>query len=88
MSIIIKKLSDTEIADKGIHNWPIWEKEVSTFDWYYDSPEQCLILDGEVTVKTDDGDFHIQAGDYVEFPKGLKCVWNITKDIRKHYNFG
>jgi len=76
MSIIIKKLSENEIAERGIKNWPVWEKEVSTFDWFYDSPEQCL------------GDFEIKAGDYVEFPQGLKCTWNIKKDIRKHYNFG
>jgi uncharacterized cupin superfamily protein len=88
MSIIIKKLSENEIAERGIKNWPVWEKEVSTFDWFYDSPEQCLILEGEVTVKTDEGDFEIKAGDYVEFPQGLKCTWNIKKDIRKHYNFG
>jgi uncharacterized cupin superfamily protein len=88
MNIIIKKLSDSEINEKDINNWPIWKKEVSTFDWYYDSPEQCLILEGEVTVKTNDGDYKIKAGDYVEFPQGLKCVWNITKNIRKHYNFG
>ncbi len=88
MSIIIKKLSENEIAERGIKNWPVWEKEVSTFDWFYDSPEQCLILEGEVTVKTDEGDFKIKAGDYVGFPQGLKCTWYIKKDIRKHYNFG
>jgi len=88
MNIVIKKLSEEEIQSKGIHNWPIWTKEVSVFDWFYDTPEQCYILDGEVTIQTDDGDYEIKAGDYVEFPQGLKCVWNIKKDIRKHYNFG
>jgi uncharacterized cupin superfamily protein len=88
MNVEIKKLTDEEIARKGINQWPIWEKEVSEFDWFYDSPEQCYILEGEVTVKTDDKDYEIKAGDYVEFPQGLKCRWIIKKDIRKHYNFG
>jgi uncharacterized cupin superfamily protein len=25
-------------------------------------------------------------GDLITFPKGMKCVWNITKDVEKHYN--
>lgn len=88
MKVTIKKLSQDEIKEKGIRNWPVWEKEISTFDWFYDTPEQCYILEGEVIVHTDSGDYEIKAGDYVEFPHGLKCVWEIKKDIRKHYNFG
>ena len=68
----IKKLSDSEIADRKISSWPIWTKEISTFDWYYDSNEDCLILEGEFTVHTNEGDFEIKAGDFVTFEKGLK----------------
>ena len=71
----------------GIPTWPIWEKEVSRFDWYYDSEEECLILEGEVVVETPGGDYTIKAGDFVTFGKGLKCVWDIKKPIRKHYSF-
>jgi uncharacterized cupin superfamily protein len=28
------------------------------------------------------------AGDYVVFPQGLKCTWDIKDRIRKHYKFG
>lgn len=28
------------------------------------------------------------AGDLVVFPKGMKCVWDIKEDVRKHYSFG
>ena len=55
----------------GIKNWPIWTKEISTFDWYYDTDEECLILDGEVDVKTDEGTFTVRTGDFVTFKKGL-----------------
>jgi len=35
-----------------------------------------------------EGNIEFNAGDYVVFPKGLKCKWEIKKKIRKHYNFG
>ena len=85
--VILERLAEDEIAKRKIESWPIWEKEVSKFDWYYDSDEKCYILDGEVVVKTDEGDYTINAGDFVTFKKGLKCVWDIKKGIRKHYNF-
>lgn len=85
--VIIEKLSNEEIIKRGINHWPIWEKEVSKFDWYYDSEEECQILEGEVEVDTPEGKFSIKAGDFVTFKEGLKCVWNVKKLIRKHYNF-
>lgn len=85
--VTIEKLTDEQIGKKGIRNWPIWTKEVSTFDWYYDTDEECLILEGEVDVKTDEGTYTITAGDFVTFKKGLKCIWHVKKPIRKHYNF-
>ncbi|MBI5219779.1 MAG: cupin domain-containing protein [Bacteroidia bacterium] len=83
----ITKLTKEEIEKKGIPHWPVWTKEISRFDWYYDSAEHCQILEGEVVVHTDEGDFRIHAGDFVTFEKGLKCVWEVKKPIRKHYNF-
>ncbi|HNW97038.1 MAG TPA: cupin domain-containing protein [Bacteroidales bacterium] len=85
--VIIQKLSVSEIQQRKIKSWSIWNKEVSKFDWYYDSDEECLILEGEVDVHTDDGNYTIKAGDFVTFKKGLKCIWDIKKRISKHYNF-
>ncbi|HDP76049.1 MAG TPA: DUF861 domain-containing protein [Bacteroidales bacterium] len=85
--VIIEKLTDDQVVKKGIRNWPIWTKEVSTFDWYYNTDEECLILEGEVDVKTGGGVYTVKAGDFVTFKKGLKCVWDVKKPIRKHYNF-
>eukprot|EP01084_Bolivina_argentea_P063389 115756_1 len=69
--------------------WPIWSKEVSKFDWSYDSTETCFILEGEVTVTPTNGGDKVSfgAGDVVVFHKGLECVWNIKKAVKKHYNF-
>ena len=83
----IKQLESNQIKDLGIDNWAIWEKEISRFDWHYDSEEECLILEGEVCVETSEGNFEIKAGDFVRFKKGLTCVWDVKKPIRKHYNF-
>lgn len=89
MGIKVRRLSEAEIGKMGIKNWPIWEKEESKFDWSYGTNEDCLILEGEAEVTAEDGTtIKFGKGDFVSFPKGLKCVWSIKKAIRKHYNFG
>jgi len=85
VSVIVKKGSQND--KEKVKNWPIWQKEVSRFDWFYDAEEHCYILEGEVDVETDQGSFHIVAGDYVIFKQGLECVWDIKKDLKKHYSF-
>ena len=88
MKIEIKKPGKQEIEKQGVTAWPIWEKEVSCFDWYYDQTEVCYILKGKVSVKTKDGKtVEFKTGDLVTFPKGLSCVWDIKEPVRKHYNF-
>lgn len=83
----IEKLSLLELESSVILTWPIWEKELSEFDWFYNETEQCYILEGEIEVKTEKGSYHIKPGDFVTFAKGLKCYWKITKPVKKHYNF-
>jgi uncharacterized cupin superfamily protein len=69
-------------------NWPIWEKEKSMFQWEYDEKETCLILKGKAVVNCPEGKVEFTAGDYVVFPQGLKCTWEIKDKITKHYKFG
>jgi uncharacterized cupin superfamily protein len=85
--IIVEKLTESEISQRGIRNWPVWEKEVSRFDWEYEGEEQCLFLEGEVVVETANGSINIKQGDFVTFPDGLRCVWDIRKPVKKHYYF-
>lgn len=87
MKIEIKKLTDNEIFEQNILQWPIWSCEVSEFDWEYDTQESCLLLEGVVEVKTDTETVRFSAGDFVVFPKGLKCRWKVTNPVRKHYSF-
>lgn len=71
----------------AVDRWPIWEKEISQFDWHYDQNEMCYILEGEATITLADGNpITITEGDLVSFQKGLSCRWDITSAIKKHYN--
>ncbi len=77
---------EEKLRELGVQNWPIWEKEESEFPWYYDEPETCYILEGEVIVTPEGGEpVRIQKGDLVTFPAGMSCTWKILKKIRKHY---
>lgn len=88
MEIKVEKLREDEIKKRGVFTWPVWTKEASRFDWHYDSVEECYLLDGEVVVEPKDGKMvSFGKGDFVTFPKGLSCVWEIKKPVRKHYNF-
>ena len=87
MGITIDKPTEEQIRE--MEACPIWEKEESTFPWEYEEEETCLLLEGEVEVATDQGEvLRFGAGDLVTFPKGLKCIWEIRKAVRKHYRFG
>jgi uncharacterized cupin superfamily protein len=88
MIIKIEKLNEDEIASRGIRKWPVWTKEKSVFDWYYDEQEQCLFLEGKVNVRSELGVTEVNKGDFVTFPQGLKCTWEVIEPVRKHYYFG
>jgi uncharacterized cupin superfamily protein len=85
--VIITQLDEIEIEKRGIRAWPVWEKEISRFDWCYNGDEECLIIEGEVKVETKEGDFTIKQGDFVTFKNGLRCVWDIKRPVKKFYNF-
>jgi hypothetical protein len=73
----------------GVYDWPIWEKEVSTFPWIYSEPETCYFLAGEVVVTPEGGEpVTLKKGDLVTFPEGLRCTWDVRVPVRKHYQFG
>lgn len=89
LMIKIEKPTEAMLKQMGVFSWPIWEKEISRFDWYYDEQEICYFLEGKVAVETEDGDkAYFGKGDLVTFPKGLSCIWNVKQPVRKHYKFG
>ena len=83
MEIIVIK--DKNISD--YKDWPIWTCEPSKFDWEYSDEEHCFIIEGAVKVIGEVNTVEIIPGDYVIFPKGLKCVWEVSQAIKKHYTF-
>ena len=87
MNIIISQLTDKQIKGQGVLSWPIWSCDVSEFDWEYDQQESCLLLEGKVEVKSECETVRFSAGDFVVFPKGLKCRWKVTIPVKKHYTF-
>jgi hypothetical protein len=87
MMILQQQLTDNQIEEFGIRQWPIWEKEISRFSYVYEEEELCYFLEGIVVIETEQGSTTIKKGDYITFPKGLSCVWDIKEPVRKHYLF-
>ena len=86
--IKVEKFSKAELEKIGVFSWPIWEKEVSKFDWSYDSVEQCYFLEGKVTVTPKAGKpVSFGKSDFVTFPVGLSCTWDVREPVKKHYIF-
>ena len=86
MKPTVKKPTNKEVEEAQF--WSIWEKEESTFLWQYDEKETCLILKGKAIVECPEGIVEFGPGDYVIFPRGLECTWDITEKIKKYYKFG
>lgn len=88
--ITVEKPSPEKLAALGVTRWPTWSKEVSQFPWTFGTQEIAYILEGEVTVKPNDGspEVNFTVGDLVTFPAGLSCTWNVKKALRKHYQLG
>ena len=81
-------VSPIKLDTMAVDSWPIWEKEVSQFDWHYDQSETCYILEGTAIVTPDGGEaVEITEGDLVTFDKGLSCHWDVREPIKKHYMF-
>jgi uncharacterized cupin superfamily protein len=81
--------AEDALKQRGVFDWPIWTKEVSSFPWTYDASETCYLLEGEVVVTPDGGEpVEIRKGDLVTFPSGMSCTWEVRSPVRKHYTFG
>lgn len=83
-----RQIGHGELEAMGVFDWPVWGKEVSTFDWYYDSSETSYFLAGDVIVTPKGGEpVQMGKGDLVTFPAGMSCTWQIRSAVKKHYNF-
>ena len=88
MKIEITSMTMDQAENDGITSWPLWTCDISEFDWEYADRESCYLLDGEVEVKVGSKTVCFGAGDFVVFPRGLQCKWNVIQAVKKHYQFG
>ena len=88
MKITVQSIDQNKLESMGVFKWEIWECEESKFSWFYHEKESCYLLEGEVEVSSDVETVKFSVGDFVVFPKGLKCRWKVIKPVRKHYTFG
>lgn len=66
-----------------------WGCPPSKFPWTYTARETCYLLEGKVKVYPDGSNDYVEigAGDLVVFPKEMKCTWDVSETVDKHYNF-
>ena len=80
--------NEARLKELGVLDWPIWIKEASEFPWSYEERERCYFLEGDVIVTPNGGEpVEMRKGDFVTFPQGMSCTWQVRKDVRKHYAF-
>lgn len=77
------------LEKKGVFNWSTWGCGVSKFPWTYSESESCYLLTGQVTVTPTDGrqPATFGKGDFVTFPAGMSCTWDVSETVQKHYMF-
>jgi hypothetical protein len=85
MKIEVDRLDLDELKELGVETWPVWEHDTEKFEWFYDKTERCYIVSGEATIVSEFETLTIKPGDFVTFPAGLECIWDIDVAIRKHY---
>ena len=88
--IIIEHNPDAaRLSELGVAKWPTWSKEVSVFPFTFDDQETAYILEGECVITPDNGGepVHFGAGDFIIFPAGLSCTWEVKKALKKHYSY-
>lgn len=85
MKIEVDRPDNDELKEMGVEKWPIWEHGEDKFEWFYDKTERCYIVSGEATIVSEFETLTIKPGDFITFPAGLECIWDIDYAIRKHY---
>jgi len=71
----------------GKNGWSVWNCAPSKFDWSYDAEEHAYLYEGKADIKTPYETIQIKAGDYVIFPAGLSCSWDVIEKVVKVYRF-
>ncbi len=80
---VARAVTLTDTADANFSS-TIWDCTAGRFKWVYRSDEMVHILEGEVTVKSDDGtEKTLRPSDVALFPSGLLTTWHVPKYVKK-----
>jgi uncharacterized cupin superfamily protein len=83
MDIIVRKPTPAELEE--FEQNPVWECKPSTFNWFFDNNEIFLVIEGDATIEYDGRSIPFAKGDLVICPKGLTCIWNVKRTIKRRY---
>jgi uncharacterized cupin superfamily protein len=61
----------------------VWECTPGVFEWRYDDDETIYVMAGEAFLVRDGAERRFGTGDMVFFPAGSRCIWRVTKTVRK-----
>eukprot|EP00540_Astrosyne_radiata_P023757 CAMPEP_0116860078 /NCGR_PEP_ID=MMETSP0418-20121206/22205_1 /TAXON_ID=1158023 /ORGANISM="Astrosyne radiata, Strain 13vi08-1A" /LENGTH=95 /DNA_ID=CAMNT_0004494425 /DNA_START=166 /DNA_END=453 /DNA_ORIENTATION=+ len=86
---VISQPDEEFLKEKGVFSWGTWGCEAGSFPWSYAENESCYLLAGKVTVTPDDGRPAVTfgKGDFVTFPEGMSCQWDVAEAVQKHFKF-
>ncbi len=87
MRIEIEQPDHDELEEAGVFDWPVREHDEDKFDWYFEKTEHCYIIEGVADIVSEFDTIMVKPGDYLIFPAGLECVWDVRSKIRAHYSF-
>ena len=86
---IVQQADAAFLEQKGVFRWGTWGCDVGSFPWSYGDNESCYLLAGKVTVTPTDGRPAVTfgKGDFVTFPAGMSCQWDVKEPVQKHFTF-
>lgn len=62
----------------------VWDCTAGQFRWYFGWDETVYILEGSVTVATEDGGLRVlRAGDIGYFKAGTSAIWHVESYVKK-----
>src|SRR5262245_4316025 len=75
----------TQSRDKLVSSG-FWSCTAGKFKWVFRWDEFVHVLEGEVTIREENGPTHtLKAGDVAHFPLGLTTFWHVSKFVRKFF---
>ncbi|KAL3717733.1 uncharacterized protein LOC104427984 [Eucalyptus grandis] len=95
--VVERNPSESSLSELNVKCWPKWACPPGKYRLKFDAEETCYLLKGKVkayskgasaSASAPFSDFvEFAAGDLVTIPKGIRCTWDVSVSIDKHYKF-